>query len=185
MIKTDRSSNLVTIFTQVHKTCSQACMGCGIAVVRLGPTSQQATQTEMRIALPALCSKCAGGVQENKRPEPVKLVSLPQSVRSDKPGKASPAMIRDAALQALKRKSDHMPGSGAGGFKERFIGDMKEGLYPGDSGIFRMSDDTLALKLNIDGQITKKPVCGHWFTELDGSHSIYEWGAITQRETMP
>jgi hypothetical protein len=159
---------------QVHKTCSQACKGCGIAVVRLGPTHEEATIMEKCIALPALCMACAGGTQETQRVDS-KVCVLAQPAVADKPGKASAAMIRELA----KRKSMH-PREGAG--KERFTGDMTEGLYPGDSGIFRMSDDTLALKCNKDGIITKKPVCGHWFTELDGSHSIYEWGEITQRD---
>ena len=88
-------------------------------------------------------------------------------------------MIKEASLLALKRKADSMDFDR---FKDR--GDMKEGLYAGDSGIFRMSDDTLALKSNVNGKIIKNPVCGHWFTELDGSHSIYEWGEFTHREEI-
>ncbi|KAJ1464176.1 hypothetical protein T484DRAFT_1758293 [Baffinella frigidus] len=135
---------------------------------------------EKCIALPALCMACAGGSEKTPRVDS-KICHLTQPVGSDKPGKASAAMIHEKSMQILKRKSDSMH-SGQGGFKERFIGDIKEGLYSGDSGIFRMSDGTLALKCNIDGKITKKPVCCHWFTELDGSRSIYEWGKITQRE---
>jgi hypothetical protein len=115
---------------------------------------------------------------QNQRP-PSKLCLSPPS-KSDKPGRLSITMIREESLQALNSKSGHRKENG---FKDR--GDMKEGLYKSESGIFRMCDGTLALKSNVDGNITKKPVCGHWFTELDGSHSIYEWGKITQREELP
>ena len=96
---------------------------------------------------------------------------------NDKPGKPTALMLRDAALQKLKINSDasgYNPDKKTPKFKERWIGDMKESLYPGDSGIFRMNDGTLALKSNVDGVVSRKPVCGHPFRENDGSLSLYE-----------
>lgn len=166
-------------FPQVHKACSQACKGCGIAVVRLGPEPLEATLLEKRIALPALCVSCALGHSHIKsNTQPKKSYTLAQPSAVDKPGKASVAQ-----REALKRKSEETnAGNGGKGFKDRFIGDLTGGLYPGDSGIFRMPDDTLAFKRNDNGQIIIKPVCGHWFTEADGTHSIYEWGKVVQRD---
>ena len=116
---------------------------------------------------------CAWGT--NVKPQTnSRTYSLAQPSAVDKPGKASVAQIRETANNVMKRKAE------AGGFKDR--GDIKEGLYPGDSGIFRMADDTLAFKHNLDGKIIKKPVCGHWFTEQDGSYTVYEWGKIVDRD---
>ena len=137
----------------------------------------------MRAALPALCLKCSGVCGGRI----IKAVNakLMQPTCGDKPGKASALMIRDAAMQKLKIKSDaDNSEKKTFGFKERWIGDMKEGLFPGDSGIFRMNDDTLALKSNVDGIVTRQPVCGHWFTEKDGSRSLYEYGVLVQTEKM-
>jgi hypothetical protein len=140
---------------------------------------------EACIALPALCLKCSGvGGYQAVKPVDAKLL---QPSCTDKPGKATALMLHNAALQKLKVKQDEVddkPGNKTFKFKERWIGDCTEGLYPGDSGIFRMNDDTLALKSNVDGVITKKPVCGHWFTEKDGSRSLYEYGTLVQSEQV-
>ena len=112
-------------------------------------------------------------------------VDLAQPVSGDKPGKASAAMIRETALKAFKRKSTETgTGASKSGFQERWIGDLKQGLYPGGCGIFRMADDTLALKQNNDGVVTKKPVCGYPFREEDGSVSVYEWGNPVKHEPV-
>jgi hypothetical protein len=117
----------------------------------------------------------------NKKHE--RVCTLAQAAVCDKPGKASAVMVREAAMLALKRKSVETPSKG--GFKrreERWIGDCKEGLWPGDSGIFRMADGTIALKENTDGVVSRKPVCGEWFREVDGGVSVYEWGVRVSHE---
>jgi hypothetical protein len=150
----------------------------------MGPTPYEATPAEACIALPALCMECAG--IEGHVVKPVEShAKLPQASCMDKPGKASALMMRETALNKLKVKTGASEGHHSSRFKERWIGDLKEGLYPGDSGIFRMNDDTLALKSNVDGVISKKPVCGHPFREKDGSVSLYEYGILVQSEVMP
>jgi len=188
----------------VHAGCSQRCTMCASMVARLGPTPEEATFAELCIALPAQCVRCAangggggggGGVagkhagdheQPTCKTSKLTQFDLAQPGVGDKPGKASAAMLREKALNALKIKSTNETGTTASksGFQERWIGDCKQGLYPGGSGIFRMADDTLALKLNKDGVIVKKPVCGYWFREQDGSLSVYEWGVRVQHEPV-
>jgi hypothetical protein len=171
----------------VHTRCSQMCQGCTLPVARMGPTPEQATDSERKIiALPAKCMRCANPSGAQTRVETT--CKLTHATPGDKPGKASANMVRETALLALKRKSEQMP-CGKGQFKtpgreERWIGDLKEGLWPGDSGIFRMADGTVASKTNTDGVISKKPVDGEWFRELDGGQSIYEWGHRVQYEPV-
>jgi hypothetical protein len=157
----------------VHCNCAQKCIGCGTPVARLGPRPEEAMDAEMRISLPALCYRCASGDTATKVvTEPTRAV-LEEPKPKEKPGKASEEMLRETALAKLKRKAG--PAGGGGKYKERWIGDQTEGLWPGDQGIYRLKDGTLALKTNKDGVISKSPVCGEMFTEPDGSHSIYEW----------
>jgi hypothetical protein len=116
-----------------------------------------------------------------------KFMFLPQAASLDKPGKPSAATVKKAAALSGKRKVEAGGASGKSGpfnRAERFVGDLKEGLYPGGCGIFRMPDDTLAFKENIDGVVSKKPVCGAPFREKCGGVSIYEWGTRVSFEKM-
>jgi hypothetical protein len=139
---------------------------------------------------------------------------LPQAAATDRPGKASAAMVRTANLEKLERQRPlHLTGpsawdtqreaercSGRPRFgydgnvltaeqcrwkptQARWVGDLKEGLYPGDSSIFRLKDGTMALKTNTDGIISKKPVDGEPFTEEDGTRSVYECGVLVHSST--
>jgi hypothetical protein len=183
--------------TQVHKgSCAQKCSGCGEAVVRLGPTRTECMAVEVCIALPSLCRGCAyritggtdaanwvpprnveamrillGPTVETKRRGAVVDMKLAQPASTDRPCRLSAAMVKTAALNLLKRKA-----KGSFDRVERWIGDLKEGLYPGESSIFRLGDGTVALKTNTDGVISKKPVCGEPFREADGTQSIYDYG---------
>jgi hypothetical protein len=171
----ERSQVVEFISGPVHTRCSQECEGCSLPIARMGPTPEQATEGEKKIALPAKCMRCAN-------PSSIKELvqttcSLGHARSGDKPGKPSAVMVREAAMLALKRKSEETPRKwGVRSREERWIGDLKEGLWPGDSGNFRMADGTVAFKENTDGVISKRPVCGEWFRESDGGYSLYEWG---------
>ena len=166
----------------VHTGCSQKCEGCGLPVARLGPTPKQATVSEQKVALPAKCFRCANPSSSKQREKAACV--LAQVSTGDKPGKASAAMVREAAMLALKRKATQTPSGKWGGSKreERWIGDCKEGLWPGESGIFRMADDTIALKENTGGVVSRKPVCGAPFREACGGVSVWEWGSRVSYE---
>jgi hypothetical protein len=166
----------------VHTRCSQKCEGCGLPVARLGPTPKQATVSEQKVALPAKCFRCANPPSSKEREKTV--CTLARATVGDKPGKPSTVMVRDAAMLSLKRKAEGV-GVVKGGFQkreERWIGDFKEGLWPGDCGIFRMADDTIAFKENKDGVISRKPVCGAPFREACGGVSVWEWGVRVSYE---
>jgi len=93
-------------------------------------------------------------------------------------------MVRETAMNALKGKSDGATSSTGFKRKENWIGDLKEGLYPGDGGNFHMPDGTWVYKENVDGAISKRAICGQWFREADGGLSVYEWGKRVHHEPV-
>jgi hypothetical protein len=170
----------------VHvKGCAQKCTVCKHATVaRLGPTPEEGTTGEQCIALPAKCASCASGTSKHAQATTQKLVSLPQIVQGDRPGRPSAKMVRETAMNALKGKSDGATSSTGFKRKENWIGDLKEGLYPGDGGNFHMPDGTWVYKENVDGAISKRAICGQWFREADGGLSVYEWGKRVHHEPV-
>jgi hypothetical protein len=187
-IQSEHQAVLVDLLSApVHdKTCAQKCTGadCKNIVARLGPTPEQGTLLEQCIALPAKCANCVKGIQKHAQTATEKTISLPQIAPGDKPGKPSAAMVRETAMNALKHTSEGASSSTGFKRKERWIGDLKEGLYPGDGGNFHMHDGTWVYKENVDGVISKRAICGQWFREADGGLSVYEWGKRVQHEAV-
>jgi hypothetical protein len=113
------------------------------------------------------------------------ITKLLQPVKTDKPGKKSASMLKIAALNLLKTKS-HESVDRYGKkpkYEERDRGELLEGLYPGECGIFR-TNGTVFLKTNENGVVSRKPVCGEPFREKDGCISVYEYGVLVHREEL-